>query len=91
VAAPPVWGPESFAIGAGLARINTAAAFIRWNMPNGRPGSLSDQQAYDVAGFLLSHPRPNTPGKERDWPKGDAPEDAAYVTLAGRRAGPARR
>src|SRR6267378_6875957 len=53
--APPLWGPESFAIGAGMARINTAAAFIRWNMPNDRPGSLGDQQAYDVAAFLLSH------------------------------------
>jgi thiosulfate dehydrogenase len=88
--APPVWGPESFAIGAGMARINTAAAFIRWNMPNDLPGSLGDQQAYDVAAFLLSHRRPDTPGKERDWPNGDAPEDAAYATLAGRRAGPAR-
>jgi thiosulfate dehydrogenase len=81
--APPVWGPESFAIGAGMARLNTAAAFIRWNMPYDRPGSLDDQQAYDVAAFVLSHPRPDTPGKERDWPKGDAPEDAAYPTLAG--------
>ena len=90
IVAPPVWGPESFAIGAGMARINAAAAFIRWNMPNDRPGTLGDQQAYDVAAFLLSHPRPDTPGKERDWPNGDAPEDAAYATLAGRHPDPAR-
>lgn len=82
---PPVWGRGSFAIGAGMARINTAAAFIRWNMPRDAPGTLSDQQAYDVAAFLLSHSRPDTPGKEKDWPNGDPPEDAAYATLAGRK------
>lgn len=80
--APPLWGPQSFAIGAGMARINTAAAFIRWNMPFDKAGTLSDQQAYDVAAFVLSHPRPDTPGKERDWPNGDPPPDAAYPTLA---------
>src|SRR5258706_802975 len=31
--APPVWGPRSFNIGAGLARLRSAAAFIRDNMP----------------------------------------------------------
>jgi thiosulfate dehydrogenase len=81
--APPSWGPQSFAIGAGMARIGTIAAFVRWNMPFDRPASLDDQQAYDVAAFILSHPRPDTPGKERDWPNGDPPEDAAYPTSAG--------
>ena len=81
-AAPPLWGRESFAIGAGMARISTAAAFIRWNMPFDRPGTLTDQQAWDVAAYLLKHPRPDTPGKERDWPKGDAPEDCPYKTVA---------
>ncbi len=79
---PPLWGSESFAIGAGMARIRTAAAFIRWNMPYDRPGTLTDQQAWDVAAFVLSHPRPDTPGKERDWPNGDPPADVAYATLA---------
>jgi thiosulfate dehydrogenase len=83
--APPLWGPQSYAIGAGMARIHTAAAFIRWNMPFDQAGTLSDQQAYDVAAFVLSHSRPDTPGKERDWPNGDPPPDAAYPTLAGRR------
>lgn len=83
--APPVWGPQSYAIGAGMARLQTAAAFIRWNMPFDRPASLTDQQAYDVAAFILTHPRPDTHGKERDWPNGDAPEDAAYRTLAGKK------
>jgi thiosulfate dehydrogenase len=67
-----------------MARLGTAAAFIRWNMPFDRPASLTDQEAYDVAAFILAHPRPDTPGKERDWPNGDPPEDAAYRTLAGK-------
>ena len=83
--APPLWGGESFAIGAGMARLQTAAAFIRWNMPFDRPGLLTDSQAFDVAAFVLSHSRPDTPFKERDWPNGDAPEDAAYRTLASRK------
>jgi thiosulfate dehydrogenase len=83
--APPVWGARSFAIGAGMARINTAAAFIRWNMPFDRPATLDDQRSYDVAAFILSHPRPDTPGKERDWPNGDPPDDVAYPTAAGRK------
>lgn len=84
--APPLWGDSSFAIGAGMSRINTAAAFIRWNMPFDRPGQLTDQQAYDVAAFVLSHPRPDTPRKEYDWPNGDPPDDVAYPTLAARKA-----
>ena len=84
--APPLWGAQSFAIGAGMARLHTAAAFIRWNMPFDRPGQLTDQQAYDVAAFVLSHARPDTPRKELDWPNGDPPDDAAYPTLAARKA-----
>ena len=86
--APPLWGTQSFAIGAGMARLNTAAAFIRWNMPFDRPGQLTDHQAYDVAAFILSHARPDTPHKELDWPNGDPPDDAAYPTLAAHKAAP---
>ncbi|MBX6332294.1 MAG: c-type cytochrome [Gemmatimonadaceae bacterium] len=82
VVAPPVWGPRSFNIGAGMARLRTAASFIRHNMPFDRPGSLTDQQAFDVAAYVTSRPRPDFPGKENDWPNGDAPPDAAYPTRA---------
>jgi thiosulfate dehydrogenase len=80
--APPLWGPRSFNIGAGMARVRTAAAFIRDNMPFDRPGSLTDQQAFDVAAFVVAQPRPDFPGKEFDWPNGDPPPDVAYPTLA---------
>lgn len=78
--APALWGPRSFAIGAGLARVERAAAFIRTMMPYDKPGTLTDQQAYDVAAFVLSHPRPDQPGKANDWPAGDAPADVPYAT-----------
>ena len=32
-AAPPLWGPQSYNIGAGMARVRTTAAFIRSAMP----------------------------------------------------------
>lgn len=80
--APPVWGPRSFNVGAGMARARTAAAFIRRTMPYDRPGSLTDQQAFDVARYITSQPRPDFRGKERDWPNGDPPPDVAYPTDA---------
>lgn len=76
--APPLWGPRSYNIGAGMARVGVAAAFIKANMPRGWGWSLSDEEAYDVAAFINSQPRPDMPGKERDWPKGGKPEDAPY-------------
>lgn len=80
--APPVWGPRSFNIGAGMARLRTAAGFIRANMPNDRAVTLSDQQAVDVAAYVVSRPRPDFAGKELDWPKGNPPPDVAYPTRA---------
>jgi len=86
-AAPPLWGPQSYNIGAGMARVRTAAAFIAENMPFDRPGSLTDQQAFDVASYVNAQPRPDFADKIYDWPNGDAPPDVAYRTLgADRRA-----
>lgn len=55
---PPLWGPDSYNWGAGMARIDTAAGFIKANMPLGQPYSLSDTEAWDVAAFVNSHERP---------------------------------
>jgi thiosulfate dehydrogenase len=68
-----------------MARLRTAASFIRHNMPFDKPGSLSDQEAFDVAAYIVSRPRPDLVGKERDWPNGDPPPDVAYPTTAARR------
>jgi thiosulfate dehydrogenase len=91
VSAPPVWGPRSFNIGAGMARVRTAASFIRDNMPFDRPGSLTDQQAFDVAAYVVAQPRPDLPGKEYDWPNADPPPDVAYPTQAASRKAAGRR
>jgi thiosulfate dehydrogenase len=58
---PPLWGSESFNWGAGMHRINTAAAFIKANMPLSKSDTLTDQQAWDVATFVMSHERPQDP------------------------------
>lgn len=75
---PPLWGEESFNVGAGMARLNTAAAFIKWNMPLGQGGSLTDQEAYDIAAYFSTQDRPDFAKKEQDWPKGGKPNDARY-------------
>jgi len=86
--APPVWGPESYNLGAGMARVRTAAEFIRTSMPFDQPGTLTDQQAFDVAAYVSAQPRPDYRGKENDWPNGDPPPDVAYPTRAGRQQQP---
>ena len=58
---PPLWGSESFNWGAGMHRIDTAAGFIKANMPLSKGGSLTDQEAWDVATFVMSHERPQDP------------------------------
>ena len=58
---PVVWGDASYNWGAGMAEIKNAAGFIKANMPLGKGGSLTDQQAFDVAAFVDGHPRPQDP------------------------------
>ena len=58
---PPLWGKDSYNWGAGMHRINTAASFIKHNMPLGKGGSLTDQQAWDVAAYVNRHERPQDP------------------------------
>lgn len=58
---PPLWGKDSFNWGAGMHRIDTAAGFIKANMPLSKPNSLSDQDAWDVASYINSHERPQDP------------------------------
>jgi thiosulfate dehydrogenase len=58
---PALWGPDSFNWGAGMHQVNNAAAFIKANMPLGRGGTLSDQDAWDVAWFMDAHERPQDP------------------------------
>lgn len=79
-AIPALWGPKSFSIGASMAREERAASFIWRNMPLGQGGTLTEQQAFDVAAFMVRQPRPDSPNKEKDWPGGGAPKDVPYRT-----------
>lgn len=58
---PPLWGNASYNKGAGMHVVPIAAAFIKANMPLGQPNSLTDQEAWDVATYINSQPRPEDP------------------------------
>lgn len=83
---PPLWGAESFNTGAGMHRVLTAAGFIKGNMPLGTPWDrpvLTDEQAYDVAAYINSLPRPAMEGLERDYPdRSKKPVDCPYPPYA---------
>ncbi|MHB1699778.1 MAG: c-type cytochrome [Acidobacteriaceae bacterium] len=55
---PPVWGPNSYNDGAGMDDPKKMAAFLVRNMPQNYPQSLTAQDAFDVAAFMHSMPRP---------------------------------
>ena len=77
---PALWGPESYSIGASMAREERAAAFIQRFMPQTAPGTLTLQESFDLSAFINSHERPDSPAKENDWPEGGAPYDVPYAT-----------
>ena len=83
---PALWGARSYSVGASMAREERAASFIWHNMPLGRPKSLTQQQAFDVAAYIDSRPRPDSPAKANDWPAGNAPRDVPYDTRSGHKA-----
>ena len=58
---PPLWGARSFNWGAGMVSIKNAAEFIHANMPLGQGGTLTPQEAWDVAAFVDSQVRPQDP------------------------------
>lgn len=68
---PPLWGPDSYNHGAGMHRVLTAAQFIKGNMPLGTTADeplLTDEEAYDVAGYINSFERPLKGNTEVDFP-----------------------
>ena len=67
---PPLWGMHSFNDAAGLNRISNMAKYVKYNMPlgvNHDAPELSDEDAWDVAGYIASKPRPHKP-TPKDWP-----------------------
>lgn len=83
---PPLWGPDSFNDGAGMHRLIASATFVRANMPFGthydRP-VLSAEDAWDVAAYINSQPRPARANLERDYPNRERkPVDAPFPPFA---------
>jgi len=83
---PPLWGPDSFNTGAGMSRLLTLAAYARHNMPLGTTFDvpvLTDEQAYDVAGYIVSQDRPKKPNLDEDFPiRLQKPIDTPYGPYA---------
>ncbi len=67
---PPLWGNNSYNTGAGLYRITTFARYVKYNMPLGASHEfpqLTDEEAWDVAAYVNSMPRPKK-DLSGDWP-----------------------
>ena len=83
---PPLWGPDSFNDGAGMARLITAANFLHFNMPHGTDylnPQLTVEQAWDVAAYMISQPRPRKAGLDKDYPDlSKKPIDTPYGPYA---------
>lgn len=83
---PPLWGKDSYNDGAGMARLLTAARFIKANMPLGATydaPQLKDDEAYDVAAYINSFDRPQKTNKQLDYPNlSKKPKDSPYPPYA---------
>jgi len=67
---PPLWGEHSYNTGASLYRLSRLAGFIQTTMPFGvdyRKKELTDEEAWDLAAFIDSQPRP-VKDFTGDWP-----------------------
>jgi thiosulfate dehydrogenase len=67
---PPLWGANSFNVSAGLYRLSRLAGFIKNSMPFGVTKTnpeLTNEEAWDVAAYIASQPRPQKVFVY-DWP-----------------------
>lgn len=68
---PPLWGVNSYNSGAGLFRLSRFAGYVRDNMPLNQASHnapvLSEEEAWDVAAYVNSRPRPSK-DLSGDWP-----------------------
>ena len=68
---PPLWGKQSYTNGAGLYQLSNFAGFVKNNMPFGtsyKKPFLSNEQAWDIAAYINSRPRPVFKELLKDWP-----------------------
>ncbi|MEO6219499.1 MAG: cytochrome C [Ginsengibacter sp.] len=83
---PPVWGENSYNIGASIYRISKLAGFVKNNMPLGashEKPQLSNEESWNVAALINAnyHPYKNISG---DWPNlNTKPFDYPFGPYAG--------
>ena len=66
---PPLWGKHSYNDGAGMYRLSNFAGFVKNNMPFGstyQSPQLTNEEAWNVAAFVNSQPRPHK-DQHSDW------------------------
>jgi thiosulfate dehydrogenase len=82
----PLWGAKSYNESAGLYRLSNFAGYIKANMPLGATyenPQLTDAEAWDLAAFINSQPRPKHPFLATDFPKIDGkPFDHPFAPFA---------
>ncbi len=82
---PALWGNSSFNDGAGLFRLSNFAKYIKYNMPQFvtfQNPQLTDEEAWDIAAFVISQKRPHLP-VPKDWPdKSKKPVDHPFGPYA---------
>jgi thiosulfate dehydrogenase len=78
---PPLWGKHSYNDGAGMYRLSNFAGFVKNNMPFGSSyanSQLTDEEAWDLAAYVNSQPRPHR-AQSQDYPDlTKKPIDAPY-------------
>lgn len=78
---PPLWGENSYNDGAGMYRLSNFAGFVKNNMPYGinhNTPVLQNEEAWDVAAYVNSMPRPHRE-QHMDYPElSKKPIDAPY-------------
>ena len=67
---PPLWGKNSYNVGAGIYSLSKFAGYVKNNMPFGitfHNPQLTNEQAWDVAAFVNTQPHP-LKDIRMDWP-----------------------
>ncbi len=70
---PPLWGPDSYNAGAGLANVAKLATWVKGNMPLGN-AHLTEKEAFEVALFVDTQARPDFVLSQH-LPPGTRPDD----------------
>lgn len=82
---PPLWGQNSYNMSAGIYLISKLAGYIKFNMPYtdfAQEPQVSDDEAWDIAAYICSQPRPEK-YFAADWPvKASKPVDYPFPPYA---------